>query len=132
MGVPLNHHPFLMAFSKCKPSSNGGTPWKTHISVNFHAIICCLVSIFSILQPCLRKGMVPHCTCFPGRALSRLRWQRCRAPGRQRDRGKIPMIRCKRVSRKMGLSLNGGIPQWMVYKGKSYLNWMIWGYPYFR
>ena len=26
-----------------------------------------------------------------------------------------------------------GIPNsWMVYKGNPFLNWMIWGYPYFR
>ena len=28
----------------------------------------------------------------------------------------------------MGVSKNRGTPKWMVYKGKPYLNWMIWGY----
>ncbi len=32
----------------------------------------------------------------------------------------------------MGVSKNrGGPPKWMVYNGKPYCKWMIWGYPYF-
>ena len=31
----------------------------------------------------------------------------------------------------MGVSKNRGTPKWMVYNGKPYLKWMIWGYPYF-
>ena len=27
---------------------------------------------------------------------------------------------------------NSGIPKWMVYNGKPYIFWMIWGYHYFR
>ena len=30
----------------------------------------------------------------------------------------------------MGVSINGGTPNWLVYKGKSPLKWMIWGYPH--
>jgi len=29
------------------------------------------------------------------------------------------------------VSRNSGIPKWMVYNGKPYLKWMIWGYHYF-
>ena len=32
----------------------------------------------------------------------------------------------------MGVSINGGTPKFLVYNGKSYLKWMIWGYPHFR
>ena len=33
----------------------------------------------------------------------------------------------------MGVSVNGGIPKWMVYKGKSHLEMdKNWGYPSFR
>ena len=32
----------------------------------------------------------------------------------------------------MGVSWNRGIPKWMVYNGKPYLNRMIWGYHHFR
>ena len=32
----------------------------------------------------------------------------------------------------MEVSINGGTPKMMVYKGKSIYIWMIWGYPYFR
>ena len=32
----------------------------------------------------------------------------------------------------MVVSKNRGTPKWMVYNGKSYIKWMIWGYPYFR
>ena len=32
----------------------------------------------------------------------------------------------------MGVSINGGSPKWMVYKGNPIKIWMIWGYPYFR
>ena len=31
-----------------------------------------------------------------------------------------------------GVSINKGTPKWMVYKWKTLLKWMIWGYPYFR
>ena len=31
----------------------------------------------------------------------------------------------------MGVSKNRGTPKWMVYKGKTLLELMIWGYPYF-
>ena len=30
----------------------------------------------------------------------------------------------------MGVSINGGTPKFLVYNGKSYLKWMIWGYPH--
>ena len=30
----------------------------------------------------------------------------------------------------MGGSWNGCTPNWMVYNGRSYLKWMIWGYPH--
>ena len=32
----------------------------------------------------------------------------------------------------MGVSINGDIQRWMVYKEKSIYKGMIWGYPYFR
>ena len=32
----------------------------------------------------------------------------------------------------MGVSKNMGTPKWMVYNGKPYFKWMIWGYSYFR
>ena len=32
----------------------------------------------------------------------------------------------------MGVSWNGGTQKWMVFKEKILLEWMIWGYPYFR
>ena len=33
----------------------------------------------------------------------------------------------------MGVSWNGGpLWKWMVYTGNSCVNWIIWGYPYFR
>ena len=32
----------------------------------------------------------------------------------------------------MGVSKNSGTPKWMVYNGKPYWKWMIWGYQYFR
>jgi hypothetical protein len=31
-----------------------------------------------------------------------------------------------------GGSINGDIPKWMVYNGKSIYKWMLWRYPYFR
>jgi len=31
----------------------------------------------------------------------------------------------------MGVSINGGIPKWMVYNAKPSKKWMIWGYHYF-
>ncbi len=39
---------------------------------------------------------------------------------------KGPIIPCEKV--KMGVSENRGTPKWMVYNGKPYLKWMIWGY----
>ena len=32
----------------------------------------------------------------------------------------------------LGVSKNRDTPKWMVYNGKPFLKWMIWGYPYFR
>jgi len=32
----------------------------------------------------------------------------------------------------MGVSKNRGTPIWMVYNGKPFFKWMIWGYHYFR
>ena len=31
-----------------------------------------------------------------------------------------------------GVHGHGGTWKWWVYKGRSHLKWMIWGYPYFR
>ena len=31
----------------------------------------------------------------------------------------------------MGVSKNNGTPKWMVYNGKPYLKWIIWGYHHF-
>ena len=28
----------------------------------------------------------------------------------------------------MGVSKNNGTPKWMVYRGKLFLKWMIWGF----
>ena len=34
------------------------------------------------------------------------------------------------VSKYMGVSINGGTPKWMVYKGKSHLSWWFSGTPF--
>ena len=39
---------------------------------------------------------------------------------------------CSTIYSDMGVSKNMGNPKWMIYNGKPYLKWMIWGYHYFR
>ena len=50
---------------------------------------------------------------------------------RPRPRGCPPAFEWKKRS-EMGVSKNRGTPKWMVYNWKTLLNWMIWGYHYFR